>query len=213
MPQQEDIKKLQADPTIATSGSVGRTGAGFVDLTTGQAITGADLEPTERMNFERPTEPPVPSVGSLESPAPEAPAEEVELTPTEQKIQSQLDDIQAFQDRLIGQSQFTTEQEELAGVAEFKQTEKDLSAQLRGLIAESKAIPLQIQQQFTARGVTAAGAAPIQTSALRENAIKSLSVSAQLDATQGLLSSALDKVDQAVKAKYDPAESSKIQVV
>jgi hypothetical protein len=85
-----------------------------------------------------------------------------------------------------------------------------LNSQLTGLINESKAIPLQIQQNAQAGGanVTKGGLAPIQTAQLRNNAIQALSVSSLIDASRGALDVAMKKVDRALEAKYGPLEEA-----
>lgn len=126
------------------------------------------------------------------------------LSPEEQKAQSYYDKLISLNEQAIGESAYRTEQENLGGIEEMRKTQKDLEAQLKGLINESKAIPLQIQNEFAGRGATAGGVAPIETGRLRENAIKSLNVSSLLEASRGNLSNALDLVDRAVAQKYDP---------
>ena len=126
------------------------------------------------------------------------------LTPEEKKAQDYSSKLIDYSSQLLGESQFKSEQEKNAGLSELETTQDDLTSQLKGLIAESKAIPLQIQEEFKGRGATAGGVAPIETGRLRENAIKSLSVSSQLDAIGGKITSALRKVDRAVAEKYDP---------
>ena len=82
----------------------------------------------------------------------------------------------------------------------------DLSSRAQALQNEQLAIPLQIQQDAQAGGanVTKGGLQPIQTAALRNNAIQSLSVGSLLSAAQGNLSLALNQVDRAVKAQFEP---------
>jgi hypothetical protein len=88
-----------------------------------------------------------------------------------------------------------------------RQQVQDLTAQADALVAESKAIPIRIQQEFAGQGVTAGGVAPIQTAQLRNNAIQALSVGSLLSASQGNLSLALDQVDRAVKAEFEPKKA------
>lgn len=99
-------------------------------------------------------------------------------------------------------------QTELAnqGVPEQQKQLQDLMGQLTTLQAESQAIPLEVQQESVGRGRTAAGVAPIEQSRLRENAIKSLTIGAQASALQGNISLASQLAQQAVDAKFAPAE-------
>jgi len=87
-----------------------------------------------------------------------------------------------------------------------KQQVQDLTAQFDQLANEYKTIPLQVQQDITTGGanVTKGGVAPIQTAQLRQNAIKQLGVSSLLSAANGNLSLAIQQVDAAVKAEFDP---------
>jgi len=108
---------------------------------------------------------------------------------------------------VAGEDAFRTTQEQANDITGKKKTVTDLTTQLNNLKAESDQIPLQLQQDFTGRGVTAAGLAPIQTAKLRDNAIRQLGVSAMLQAANGNLATAQDLIDSAVKAKFDPLKA------
>lgn len=83
----------------------------------------------------------------------------------------------------------------------------DLSAKLSGLKNEALAIPLQVQNRATGTNDTGGGLAPVQTDALRNNAIASLQVSSTIDAINGNLVTAQAKVNQAVIQKFGPIEA------
>lgn len=155
---------------------------------TSQTLTGTSL------NFETPRQTTPFNVADLE----------YTLTQPQQEAQTLSERARELQSQLIGESAFRKEQEELAGVSGLRQTQRDLEAQLRGLIAESRAIPLQIQQEFVSRGATRAGVAPIETGRLRENAIRALSTQSLLEATRGNLVNALELVDRSVSQRFDP---------
>lgn len=129
------------------------------------------------------------------------------LTAPEQQAQTAITGLQNLNTQEAGKSAFQTAQENAAGLPTLTTTQQDLQSRLFGLKNEANAIPLQIQQDFTGRGVTKAGTAPIQTSQLRNNAIQSLAISSQIDATNGLIASANDKVKRAVDAQYGPIEA------
>ena len=64
-----------------------------------------------------------------------------------------------------------------------------------------------IQEQFKGRGVTTAGVAPIEAGALRQNTLKKLGLAAQGLILQGRYQNAKDKVDEAVRIKFEPIEN------
>lgn len=103
---------------------------------------------------------------------------------------------------------------EKANYDKYNQNLNDINANISGLSAEAKAIPLQVQQNNANTGATDAGVAPQTTGKLRENAIKALTQSALADiATANINNSkirydaAQDKVKQAIDLKYQPIET------
>ncbi len=129
------------------------------------------------------------------------------LSQQQQQAQNDISTLKGLNTQESGKAAFQTAQENAAGLPQLTTTQQDLQSRLFGLKQEAAAIPLQIQQDFTGRGVTKEGTAPIQTSQLRNNAIQSLTISAQIDATNGLIASANDKVKRAVAAQYGPIEA------
>lgn len=111
------------------------------------------------------------------------------------------------EDGTINTDQARAQQEIQAGIPEQERQALNLSNQLTALQSESLAIPSLIQEQFTGRGATQAGVEPIQTAELRRNLIKSLSVSAQLQAVQGNIALARQQVDRAIQAEFQPFEA------
>jgi len=109
-------------------------------------------------------------------------------------------------DTLGGRGEATIKAEEAAGIPTQQKQLMELSSGIRSLQAEALAIPLQIQEEFTGRGATMGGAEPIQTSRLRQNAIKSLSLSAQAQAVQGNIALAQQQVDRAIELEFAPEE-------
>lgn len=132
-----------------------------------------------------------------------------QLGATESRIKSQIDELMGVNTALEGKAGYTASQNEALGVNAASDAITGLNSQLTGLINESKAIPLAIQQNAQQGGanVTKGGLAPIQTAQLRNNAIQSLAVSSQIDAMNGQLSNAIKKVDRAVALKYADLEA------
>lgn len=129
-------------------------------------------------------------------------------TPTAaQSTQNNLrSDIYKSLDFLAGKDEATLKAEEAAGIPVQTKQLQELSNRFLALRNESLAIPLQIQEQFAGTGATEGGAEPIQTSKLRQNAIQSLSISAQAQALQGNIALAQQQVDRAIKLQFEPEE-------
>lgn len=168
-------------------------------------ITSDTLTPTASLNFNTPQQVPIDTsayatLGDLNQQMQQT----FQPTQPEQEATDLTTRVRALNDQLVGQSTYRTEQENKQGIPQLMQTQTDLTNRLRTLQNESLAIPLQIQQDATGRGITAGGIQPIQTAARRNNAIQSLSTSALLQASQGNLSTALNLVDRAVSQKFDP---------
>lgn len=162
------------------------------------ALNSTSLEPTNAPNFQ--TYNPNASiydVSKIEVP-------ELQETPEEAKAQSIVDRTLQMRQGLLGQSAFRTEQEKQAGIDELRKTQTDLTGRLKILQAEQQSIPIRAEESALGRGVTRAGQFPIIQAQLRQNAIQALSTSALLQASQGQLTSALQQIDRAVAAKYNP---------
>lgn len=159
------------------------------------AITSSTFVPVPSTQYQTPTQVPVYPVGSIPT---------MQITQPEQQAQDLTSQIQSLNDSLTGQSDYRAQQEAQQGISAKNQTITDLTSRLTALKNEALAIPLQLQQDATGRGVTTGGLQPIQTAALRNNAIQSLSTNSLLEAAQGNLASAMNMVDRAVAQKYDP---------
>ena len=164
-------------------------------------LTSDDIKPEPTITPIEPQDPTIPSVDSLNAEIEKT----FESTKSESSAQGLIDRLTSeLNPQLVGESAYRTKEEESQGVPALLKTQQDLSGQLTQLQAEAKAIPIQIQKEAEGRGITAGGAAPLERGRLRDNAIKALYVSSTLEATRGNISLALDLVDRAVKAKYDP---------
>lgn len=176
-------------------------------------ITASSLEPkTARQPFTTPPETPIPDLSYLTQKEPTLPNPAntpSTLGTTETQYKNMLAELMGTNTALEGKAGYTAQQNEALGVNAASDAITGLNSQLTGLINESKAIPLQIQQSAQEGGanVTKGGLAPIQTASLRNNAIQSLSVSSQIDAMNGQLSNAIKKVDRAVALKYGDLEA------
>ena len=116
-------------------------------------------------------------------------------------------------------SQDVVAQQKAANVARDKLA--TINARLEGLAAESKAIPIAVQQESEGRGRTAAGVAPLTTARLRENALRALPLQAQaiaalaevqaaqgdLELSQGTLRLAQDKLDTVFQLRSKDVEN------
>lgn len=157
-------------------------------------INSSALSAPVNYNFQQPNQTPIYPVSAISD----------GLTNQEQKKVGLLDQLQEINNQLVGESTDRAALNQQYGINDIKATQDDLAAQLGGLIKESKAIPLQLQQESKGRGITAGGLRPLETAALRNNAIQSLSVAAQFEASQGRLASAQRYADEAIKQKYEP---------
>lgn len=83
----------------------------------------------------------------------------------------------------------------------------DLNAQATGLKNESLAIPIQIQNEFKGTGATDAGVKPIETSRLRDNALKALSLGQQAAIASAQYDKAKNYADQIIESKYTQIEA------
>lgn len=169
-------------------------------LPSSSTITSDVIAPTPTINYATPNPVPTPNVTGLNADV----SVPLSLTEPETKAQDLTTRIQTLNEQLLGESSLRTKKEEEAGVPGLLKGQQDLSAQLKALQNEALAIPLQLHQEATGRGITAAGLQPIQTARLRTNAIAALGVSSLLEASRGNITLAQDLVDRAVAVKYDP---------
>lgn len=166
-------------------------------------ITGSLLEPTTGLPYRNPNPVPAYPVNTLDS---NIPANAAQTTPTEGAANDLTSRLLKLNESLLGKSTFQTQQEQAAGLPELQATQNDLSAKLKSLQNEALAIPQQLQQEATGRGITTAGLQPIQTAALRNNAIQALGVSSLLEASKGNIANAQALADKAVAQKFQPIQ-------
>ena len=109
----------------------------------------------------------------------------------------------------------STRQAELEEEAELPGQRQELQGiinQLQTLSKASAAIPIQIQEEFKGRGVTAGGIEPIQTSRLRRNTIQALGLAAIGQTFQGNISLAEASIAKALEVEFEP-ERIKLQTL
>lgn len=159
------------------------------------SITGEMLQSAPTLNFQTP---------QPKSPFPVAdiPIPELTATQPEKEATDLSKRIQEMNERLLGQSEFRTEQEQVVGVEGLRKTTLDLTNQLKALQAEAAAT--QISPEFEQRNVLQPFAEGERGRKLRDVGVRALIVGANLQAAQGNLASALDQVDRAVAQRFDP---------
>jgi len=168
------------------------------------AITSSTLNPGPSLQYETPKEPPLFPVAGLMS---SQPTPELQMTDQEKQAQDFSSQILAINSRLSEEATYRNEQAQKQGVTGLDNDIADLTGRLDDLKNESLAIPLQLQQQAQGRGITTGGLQPHQTAALRENAIKSIAVGAQIAGKQRQLTRAMALIDEAVKQKFGPEKA------
>jgi hypothetical protein len=106
------------------------------------------------------------------------------------------------EDGTLDTSLVTRQREMEAGIPTKSRDLQSVIGRINQLKAESLAIPLQIQEEFAGRGATAGGVEPIQTGKLRQNAIQSLTLSAQASALQGDIALAQQQIKDAIDIEF-----------
>lgn len=108
---------------------------------------------------------------------------------------------------LLGKTADTQTANETSGLNDATKQLNMLNAQAKQLNREALAIPIQTQQRNANTGATDAGVAPQTTGALRENALKALSIAQQADVATANYTAAKDKATQIIDLKYKPLEA------
>ena len=190
---------------LATASQIYDSNGNLIDnpaLNQSGTITAQSLEPVSGLPYVNPNPTVTPSIPDL-TPAP------MTATPQESEADSLTKRLQDLNLSLTGESAARTTAEQAQGISGLTQTQTDLSNRLKALQVESLQIPLQLQQQAEGRGITAGGLQPLQTSALRENAIKSLSISSLLEASRNNLATAQSLADKAVESQFAPLKAER----
>ena len=216
---------IVAQPQIAPQSTLGVVAQGIADVQrridelSGKPLTTSSVTGTGSVPYVPPPSTTFPSVFSIVGPTLGTSVTgtggtgvgevNMPLTSAQQEAQTMNERLRKLNLELAGKPSSELEQQKTEGLPEMQKTKRDLTSQLLALDAQSKAIPMQIQQDFAGRGVTAAGAAPIETAALRTNAIQALLISAQINAIDGKIGTANYNVEQAIKTKYAQKEADR----
>lgn len=124
-----------------------------------------------------------------------------------QEAKNQASSVSNLQSLLGGRGADTQRTYNEQGVTTAYNQIQDLAAQATGLQNEAAAIPIQIQNEFAGTGATDAGVAPIQSSRLRDNALKALSLGQQAAIANANYDKAKSYADLIVNTKYDQMEA------
>lgn len=127
---------------------------------------------------------------------------ETDLTTAKAEQKTLLDKIKELLGMTSGKTAYKEQLTEEAGINQQEKDIQDLTNQLNSIKAETSAKQLTAEGQPIAMGFITGQQAEIE----RQNAIKSLTVSAQLQAKQGNLTLALNQIDRAVDFKYQSFE-------
>lgn len=124
----------------------------------------------------------------------------------ESSVESSKQDISKLMTDLLGKTADTQAANETSGLNAVTKQLNELNAQAQSLNREAQAIPLQTQERNANTGATDVGIAPQNTSVLRNNAIKALSIAQQTDVASANYVAAKDKAQQIIDLKYKPLE-------
>jgi len=127
-----------------------------------------------------------------------------QINPYDAQNSQILNDLKSQMDIASGKAQTTADLNETQGVNTNRKQVTDLSNQIIALNAGNEAAKLNIGE--VAGGLTTANVANEQNRYDRQNAIKAITLGAQLQAAQGNLALANDMVSQAITAKYEPVQ-------
>lgn len=126
----------------------------------------------------------------------------------EQNLNKSQNDITSTMEALLNKTSDTQIANESSGLNSATKQLNDLNAQAQSLNREALAIPIQTQQRNANTGATDRGVAPQDTGALRENALKSLSIAQQADIASANYTAAKDKAQEIIDLKYKPLEKA-----
>lgn len=127
-----------------------------------------------------------------------------EFNPYDAQRNQLLTDLKGQMDLSTNKSADTAQYNQDLNVNSNRKATQDIINQINALHAGNEVNKLNIGQN--AGGLTVASASNESDRLDRQNAIKAITLGAQLQATQGNLALATDMVSQAINAKYDPIE-------
>ena len=159
-------------------------------------INSTSLSQTQDTNFQtQPTSIPY-DISTLGAFSP------MQATQQETQVSNTNRQTQGLNQQLAGQSQFRAEQELQAGLPELNNAQREYTNQLKELQAQSRSYIESLRGQ--GRGIDQTILSRQANEIQRQFSNRALSVAALIDATNGQLASAQEKVDRAVAQKYDP---------
>ncbi len=180
-------------------------------------IPTASLTPTTPLRLPNPTPDTTNHAGIISGVADNLQSNVDSLTARQDLLQKQTNDpnnttsisnqILSLMGQENNKAQDTISANDTAGVTALNKQLNDLNAQAKNLNLESQAIPIQTQQNNANTGATDAGIAPQNAGALRNNALKALSLSQQANIAQGNLTAATAAAQRAIDLKYLPIEN------
>ncbi len=132
--------------------------------------------------------------------------EQAKVDATRNEAKTESSNIANLQSLLGGKGADTQKIYNEQGVTKAYNQIKDINAQATGLLNESKAIPIQVQNEYAGRG-TLAGQEVIASARLRDNALKALSLGQQAAIATADYDKAKNYADMIVNAKYDQMEA------
>ncbi len=160
--------------------------------------------PIDVTPFETPTIPTIEGLPTVSEQfrATLAPVEETQKKKT--ALEQRIEELEGVKETIPTRTAELEKEQEIAA----KRTQiTDLESQFQTIIAQQKAIPLQLQEEARGRGITTAGLRPLETARLRTNTIRALGVSATLQAAQGNLATALDLIDRSIELEFGQQEA------
>lgn len=173
----------------------------YANSTPNPSITAQSLSPQTAFTPTLPQYPPLPGM-------PEAIINE-QFAPLQGD--QQISGIQSKIAQLTGQfAQEDSRRSQLLANPDIEAQRKsvnELSNQLSMIQKQASAIPLQLAEQAKGSGIDYRILSRQQESSLRRNTIQAIQTSALLQAAQGNLTLALDQVDRAVKAEFEPLKA------
>lgn len=210
--------KLQApDPTQSTQNANGTYTLASPSYIPPATLGSSNLSQTSTPEFQTPSYTPPPPIAGLASTVnPTLPP--LTETPKENTMSGLSQRLMDLTNQDTGKSAYQSGLEKTAGYsldASGNPTNaafNDLSSQLNKLTTEAQQIPLQLQQDAKGQGITTGGLQPVQTAALRNNAIQALGISSLMAAQQNKLAYAQTLVKQAVQEKYGPIEAEQAAI-
>ena len=128
------------------------------------------------------------------------------VTNAQNNLSNTGNSINDVMNQLLGKASDVQNINETSGLNAATKQLNDLNAQAKLLNRAAQAIPIQVQQNNANTGATDAGVAPQTTGALRENALKALSIAQQADIATANYTAARDKAQQMIDVKYQPLE-------